>query len=151
MASFSYLALLAANATQTASSLHSAMASNATASNGAPFTEPMGQFGWSSYFQAIAAVFLLLGALILGFYLLRRYGPKAGFKVFGHGELKVEGQLALGPKRSVVLVRFLNKRLLLGVTESSITKLSEIETGQDNDTTSFENTLQDSQSTDDSP
>ncbi len=91
--------------------------------------------------QVGGALLLLLGVLFLALYLLKRYGPRAGLGVFGRGELKLEGQLALGPRRSVVVVRYLNKRLVLGVTETSINLLTEMEPGHDPESADFADTL----------
>ena len=43
------------------------------------------------------------------------------------GALVREAQLPLGPRKGLMVVRFLNKRLLLGVTDQRITLLSEEE------------------------
>ena len=75
----------------------------------------------------IGTMLLLVGLLVLGLYLLKRLGPKAGLTSLSRGELKLEGQLPLGPKRSVAVVRFLNKRMVLGVTEAHITLLTELD------------------------
>jgi flagellar protein FliO/FliZ len=77
--------------------------------------------------EVAGVLFLILGIILAGFWLLRRYGPKTGLGVFQRGGLAVEGHLGLGPKRSLVVVRFLNTRLVLGVTESSITLLKEVD------------------------
>ncbi|THB69441.1 MAG: flagellar biosynthetic protein FliO [Desulfovibrio sp.] len=89
----------------------------------------------------MAAVFLLLGLLYLMVYLLKRMSGRGGFKLFKRGELELEGQLPLGPKRSVVVVRFLNKRMVLGVTDTHINLLHTMETGHDKDSKTFSQTL----------
>lgn len=95
---------------------------------------PGGDVGWSGYFQALGAIFLIIAVLAGGFFLLKRFGPRAmGGGVFGRGTLQLEAQLPLGPRRSVAVVRFLNKRLVLGVTDSNITLLTETETGHDDE------------------
>jgi len=96
---------------------------------------------WGGYFQALGAVFLLLAALALGFYLLKRYGPKAGLRSLDRGSLKMEAQLPLGPKRSVAVVRFLNKRLVLGVTETQINLLTSVEADHAPEKSDFSETL----------
>lgn len=96
---------------------------------------------WGGYFQALGAVFLLLAALAVGFYLLKRYGPKAGLRSLDRGSLKMEAQLPLGPKRSVTVVRFLNKRLVLGVTETQINLLTTVEADHVPEKTEFSDTL----------
>lgn len=91
--------------------------------------------------QVAGSMLLLLGVLFVSLYVLKRYGPKAGLGVFGRGDIKLEGQLPLGPSRSVVVVRYLNKRLVLGVTESSINLLTEMESGNDPEHADFQGTL----------
>ncbi len=109
-----------------------------------------GQDMWGGYFQALGAVFLLLGALYLGFYLLKRYGPKAGLRGFDRGGLKMEGQLALGPKKSINVVRFLNKRMVIGVTETHITLLTTIDADHHGEDTEFSTALDKAQKSDSS-
>ena len=77
--------------------------------------------------KVAGALCLLLGIIFVGLYLLKRFGPRAGLNLSTNGQLKVAGQVNLGPKKKLVMVRFLNKILLLGVTESSINVLSEAE------------------------
>lgn len=110
-----------------------------------PESEPIpgGNVGWTAYFQALGAIFLILAVLAGGFYLLKRFGPRAmGGGVFGRGTLQLEAQLPLGPRRSVVVVRFLNKRLVLGVTDSNINLLTETETGHDDEVPEYTSTPQ---------
>ncbi len=82
------------------------------------------EYGWGAYFQAIGVVFLILAVLAGGFYLLKRVGPRAGLGRLSQSTLRLEGQLSIGPKKSVVVVRFLNKRLVLGVTDTTINLLT---------------------------
>lgn len=103
---------------------------------------------WGGYFQALGAVFLLLAVLALAFYLLKRYGPKAGLRSLDRGSLKMESQLPLGPKKSVTVVRFLNKRLVLGVTETQINLLTTVEVDHDREKTEFSESLAKAQKND---
>ena len=75
----------------------------------------------------VGGLFLLLGLLYLAFYLIKRFGPRMGLPTLNSRDLSLHAQLALGPKRNVVVVRFLNKYLVLGVTETQINKLTEME------------------------
>ena len=79
-----------------------------------------------------AALFIILALIFLGFYLLRRFGPKAGLS-FGGGKINVVASLGLGPRKSVVVVRFLNKYLVLGVTDTRINKLMEMDADHENE------------------
>jgi flagellar biosynthetic protein FliO len=86
-------------------------------------------FSWGSYFQALAFLFLIVAILFAALWFLKR---KGGLKVLTRqGDLAVENRLALGPKKSLLVVRFLNKRLLLGVTDQQITMLTELSTDED--------------------
>ncbi|MFP4212534.1 MAG: flagellar biosynthetic protein FliO [Desulfohalobiaceae bacterium] len=75
--------------------------------------------------KVAGSLLLLLGLILLGFYLLKRFGPKAGLRFSGSKEIKILGQVGLGPKKQLVLVRFLNRLLLLGVTDTNIQLLAE--------------------------
>ena len=71
---------------------------------------------------------VLLAFIFAAFWLLKRYGPKIGLGPGGRGGmLRLMDHLAVGPKKSVVVVRFLNKDLVLGVTDHSITRLAEVD------------------------
>ncbi len=85
----------------------------------------------AEWFKMMGGLLLLLGVLLVAYWLLKRYGPKAGLAMFKRGGLSVEGQLALGPRRSVVVVRFLNKLMVLGVTENAINLLTEVDDPHD--------------------
>ncbi|MEF3697083.1 flagellar biosynthetic protein FliO [Desulfolutivibrio sp.] len=93
-------------------------------------------YGLSSVAAQMAlGLLLLLGVLFAAFYVLRRFGPRLGLPLAKKNSgLTFEGQLSLGPKRSVVLVRFLNKVMVLGVTEQSINLLTEIDDNHDRET-----------------
>ncbi len=86
-------------------------------------------FSWSGYIQAVGVLFLLVGLLWLALWAVRRHGglfravPGAGG--FSRDDLRLEAQLPIGPRKGLMVVRFLNKRLLLGVTDQQITLLTE--------------------------
>ena len=84
---------------------------------------------WGSYFQALAILFLIVALLFIALWFLKRRG---GIKLLTRqGDLSLESRLTLGPKKSLVVVRFLNKRVLLGVTDQQITMLTELPTDED--------------------
>lgn len=92
-------------------------------------------FSWGGYFQAIGTLFLLLALLWGAVWAVRKYGkfnfiPKPG--AFPREALRLEAQLPLGPRKGLMVVRFLNKRLLLGVTDHQITLLTESAEHHDN-------------------
>ncbi|WP_308620912.1 flagellar biosynthetic protein FliO [uncultured Desulfovibrio sp.] len=97
---------------------------------GAGAASGLGQtaFSWSGYVQAVGILCLLLAALWLVLWLVRRYGrfnflPRPG--ALPRGALVMEAQMPLGPRKGLMVVRFLNTRLLLGVTEQQICLLKE--------------------------
>lgn len=85
-------------------------------------------FSWGGYIQAVGILFLFLALLWLAVWLVRRYGrfnflPRPG--ALPRGALAMEAQMPLGPRKGLMVVRFLNRRLLLGVTDQQITLLTE--------------------------
>lgn len=75
----------------------------------------------------ISMVLIVLGLLILFLHLLRKFlfRPLSGDT---QGEqFRVIRQFHLGPKKSVTLVRFFDRLLLLGITDSNINTLAEID------------------------
>ena len=84
-------------------------------------------FSWGGYFKGIGALFLILAALWGVVWFLRKRGSLPGGGGLPRDSFSVEAQLALSPKQKIVLVRFLNSRLLLGVTDQRITLLKEVE------------------------
>lgn len=98
-------------------------------------------FSWSGYFQAIGILCLLLAALWFLVWCIRRYGkfnflPRPG--ALPKESLVMEAQMPLGPKKGLVVVRFLDKRLLLGVTEHQISLLSGENIQHERQTQSFQ-------------
>mgnify|MGYP006297882923 CR=1 FL=1 len=82
-------------------------------------------------FKMAGGLLVLLGLIFLGLYLLKRYGPKAGLRFAGQNKLQLVERISIGTKKSVIVVRFLNRDLVLGVTENNINLLSEAETAHD--------------------
>ncbi|MDQ7032292.1 MAG: flagellar biosynthetic protein FliO [Desulfonauticus sp.] len=74
----------------------------------------------------IGSLLLILGLIGLIYYLLRRFAPQNLLKPSGNEDLKIISTLPCGPKKSLLLVQFLNKKLLIGITENNITCLSEV-------------------------
>ncbi len=105
-----------------------------TASTQTPSLPSDAGFTWGGYFQSIGVLLLLLAFLWFAMWLLRKYGrfnfiPKLG--AFPSDGLRLEAQLPLGPRKGLAVVRFLDKRILLGITEQQITLLQEIKDNDD--------------------
>ncbi len=80
---------------------------------------------WAGYFEALAILFFILAALWLVLRLIRR--GRGGFLTGAGAPMRMESRLALGPKKWVVVARILDKRLVLGVTDTQITMLTELD------------------------
>lgn len=87
---------------------------------------PSTDLGYSVVFQMAGALFLVLALLMVASYLLRRYGHKLGVGGNRRSGLELLGQLPLGPRRGVAVVRFMNRVLVLGVTEQQVNLLTEV-------------------------
>ena len=72
-----------------------------------------------------AALLLILGLIFLAFALLKRYGLAARLQGRTTSALRIEERIALGPRKQLVVVRFLNKLLVLGVTDANINLIAE--------------------------
>jgi flagellar protein FliO/FliZ len=84
-----------------------------------------------------AALLLILGLIFLGLALLKRYGLAA--RVQGRSVRYATGRrpCRLGARKQLVVVRFLNKLLVLGVTDSGINLITEADHVPDGKQSSF--------------
>ncbi len=103
-------------------------AASVAATDAAPALPAGAAFTWGGYFEAVGILFLLLGLLWCAAWFVRRSGrwnfiPRPG--ALPRDALFLETQLPLGAKKGLAVVRFLNTRLLLGITEHRITVLKE--------------------------
>jgi len=72
-----------------------------------------------------AALLLILGVIFLVTALLKRFGVAARLQGRSGGTLRVEERVTLGPRKQLVVVRFLNRLLVLGVSDAGINLLAE--------------------------
>lgn len=84
--------------------------------------------GWGSYMKAVGGLFGVLALVFLGFWAIRKLAPRLGLAIVGvpaagAKTLQLEASLPLGQNKRVVVVRFLNKRMVLGVADAGITCL----------------------------
>ncbi len=88
-----------------------------------PYQQPDSVFSVKN----VSMVLIVMGLLVLFLHFLRKFL----FKPLGGGisgeQFRVIRQFHLGPKKNVTLVRFAHRLLLLGVTDSTITTLAEID------------------------
>ena len=80
---------------------------------------------WGGYFEALAIVCFALALLWALLWLVKRYGRGSGF-LGGATAMRVESRLALGPKKWIIVVRYLDRRLVLGLTDANISLLTEL-------------------------
>ena len=79
------------------------------------------EYSLAGYFTGLSVLFVLLGLLWFGLRYLRRKGV---LSLPGQqGGLALESRLGLGPKKNLLVLRYRDKRLLLGVTDHHITLL----------------------------
>lgn len=110
-------------------SVHSQVAQETQPLTEVPSTFAQSDIAWDGYFESMGVLMLLLVLLWLCFWAARRYGlfsmmPRAAN--IHRESLRLEGQLSLGPRKGIMVVRCLEKRLVLGVTDQNITLLTEL-------------------------
>lgn len=71
-------------------------------------------------------LFLLLAAILLAFWLLKRFGMPGSLSS-GKGGPRLVSRLMLGNRQSVAVVRYRDRDMVLGVTEHQVTLLAEEE------------------------
>ena len=85
--------------------------------------------------RTLGALLLIVGLIVAAGWALRRIGGgRFGAKIEGAPQLSVLTSVALGDRRSLAVVRFQGRTLLVGSTQQGITLLAEDDTdaGDDN-------------------
>ena len=77
---------------------------------------------WSGYFQALAVVCFVLALLWALLWFVKRHG-KGGF-LGGSSALRIESRLDLGPKKWIMVIRYMDRRVLVGLTDENISLLA---------------------------
>jgi flagellar protein FliO/FliZ len=75
-----------------------------------------------TYIQVVGALVLIVGALIFGLQLLKKYVPSMA----GSGNMAVVEQLHLGDRCRVIVVKVRDEELLLGVTREAVSILEKL-------------------------
>lgn len=94
------------------------------AGNAASSIIPDISLSWGSYFQALAILCFILALLWGVLWLLKRHGS-GGLLASSGPSMRIESRLAIGPKNWLYIVRCMDKRLVLGVSDKNITLISE--------------------------
>ncbi|HOZ47419.1 MAG TPA: flagellar biosynthetic protein FliO [Candidatus Hydrogenedentes bacterium] len=82
--------------------------------------------GWQSVLRAVSGLCLVVAAILLGSYLLRRYGRRT--PLLAGAELgRVLGKIYLSPKVSLHFVQTGGQVLVVGVSQSGISLISEFD------------------------
>ncbi|SKA82935.1 flagellar biosynthetic protein FliO [Desulfobaculum bizertense] len=110
----------------------------AAGDGGAPAVPDFGVLG----LRAFGSLCLVLALLLGGFWIIRRVQNRTGLGFLKRKDLQIVAQLPLGGKRNIIVVRFLNKLLVLGVCNSSINVLTETEISDDDTLEDFSETLE---------
>lgn len=98
---------------------------------------------WGNYLQAVGIIFFLLLALWYGSKLLKKNLRKRfNTSELPSGSLSLEASLPLGVNKGIYVVRFLNKYLILGVSENNINLLLETDTDNKKDGQEFQHIMQ---------
>jgi flagellar protein FliO/FliZ len=80
------------------------------------------------YYQSIIVIFVILGFLALVLFAVKKYGIKFGMNRLNQNkDFCLEDHISLGPKRDACIVRYKEKKFLLGVTDHRISLISVIE------------------------
>lgn len=85
-------------------------------------------FSWHGYFKSIGTLLLVLGGLWYVVWYLKRKGAIPGVSQgsLPKGALRLEGTLPVGPRKGLVVIRFFDRLLLLGMTDQQITLITEL-------------------------
>jgi flagellar biosynthetic protein FliO len=90
---------------------------------------PNVSLSWSGYFEALGILFLILAALWALLWFLKKRG--GGIFAAPAPLMRLESRLALGPKKWLYVVRYMDRRLMLGVCDKSISLLADDPTPQE--------------------
>ena len=93
-----------------------------TVAAGPAASQPPTVLSGGAMFQVVLALLLVLGAIYLVFWLLRRINPAGN----AGGVLKVIGGVMVGPRERVVIVEMGESWMLLGVSQGGVTLLATV-------------------------
>jgi flagellar biosynthetic protein FliO len=85
-----------------------------------------GESGTSLLARTVGGLGLVISLIVLGYVVVRRYGPKYLRRQGAQSALKVIETLPIGEKRSIALIQVEDKRLLIGNTQQQITLLAQL-------------------------
>ncbi len=83
--------------------------------------------GWMPIIKVLSALLIVLGLMGFWAYLAKRYYPGLRGARYAGPSIRVLGTVYLGSKRSIAVIGVQNKRLVVGMTPSSMTLLTTLE------------------------
>lgn len=95
--------------------------------------------------KTVGALLLVIGLMLVSLYLLRRFGRFSPARFTQKEHLALVSQTYVGPKKNICVFQIRNKLLVVGVSESSLTLLTEIDIDDHNDA-HFEQVLEEEES-----
>lgn len=81
---------------------------------------------FSSILKIVSALAVTLGVMIIAAYLFKKIMNKGGVKINDRGLIKILSVKYLGPKSSIMLVNVLEHIMVIGISNSGISLLTEI-------------------------
>ncbi len=91
--------------------------------------------------KTVGALLLVIGLMLLSLYLLRRFGRFSPARFAQKECITLVGQTYVGPKKNISVFQLRNKLLVVGVSDSNLTLLTEINIDEHNDSR-FEQVLE---------
>ena len=81
---------------------------------------------FSSLLKIVSALAVTLGVMIIAAYLFKKIMKKGGVKINDRGLIKILSVKYLGPKSSIMLINVLGHIMVIGISNSGISLLTEI-------------------------
>ena len=94
--------------------------------NASPVDKPIEQNFGKLIFRTVLSLFVVVGLLFLGMFGFKWINSKISGRPNLTGQIRLHGSIPLGPKRALYFAQVLNRVLVLGVTDTSVSLLTEI-------------------------
>ena len=89
----------------------------------ATFTQPG---FYSTAIRTFSILSIILAVILIGFYLIKRFGPKGSGFMCNNRWIKVIAATYIAPKKMISLVEIAGEILVLGLTDNQITILTKV-------------------------
>ena len=81
-------------------------------------------WGWETAIKTLAMLSIVLGAVVLFLFLIKRLTLRSGY---GQSGIKILSSCYIAPRKQILLIDVMGERLVLGVTAERITCLAKLE------------------------